>query len=81
VPATPEDVLAVPREVAGRPLGEPDQGVRVRNFALYVDEDGVVRRVRDRSEHGRLRRRAEHVIDDRHFAYHREQCVIGPSPA
>ncbi|MFT7838107.1 HNH endonuclease [Saccharothrix sp. BKS2] len=55
--------------------------VEFDNFALYVDEDGVVRRVRDRSEVGPLRRHPEHYIDEEHLTYHRELCVIGPSPA
>ncbi|QFZ24753.1 HNH endonuclease [Saccharothrix syringae] len=55
--------------------------VEFDNFALYVDEDGVVRRVRDRSSVGELRRHPEHAVDERHLAYHRELCVIGPPPA
>ncbi|MFD7654644.1 HNH endonuclease [Actinosynnema sp. NPDC059797] len=55
--------------------------VEFDNFALYVDEGGVVRRVRDRSEVGPLLRHPEHHVDEAHLAYHRELCVIGPSPA
>ncbi|GAB2987154.1 HNH endonuclease [Saccharothrix stipae] len=52
--------------------------VEFDGFGLYVDEDYVVRRVRDRSEVGELHRADEHHIDDAHITYHRELCVIAP---
>ncbi|GAA1270399.1 HNH endonuclease [Saccharothrix xinjiangensis] len=55
--------------------------VEFDHFALYVDEGGVVRRVRDRSEVGRVLRHPEHHVDEAHFAYHRELCVIDLTPA
>lgn len=55
--------------------------VEFDGFGLYVDEDYVVRRVRDRSELGKLHRAPGHDIDVAHLSYHRDLCVIAPPSA
>ncbi|MBB5804953.1 putative restriction endonuclease [Saccharothrix ecbatanensis] len=52
--------------------------VQFDGYGLYVDEDYVVRRVRDRVEVGKLRVVPDHPIDAAHITYHRELCVIAP---
>ncbi|RSM79421.1 hypothetical protein DMH04_32030 [Kibdelosporangium aridum] len=52
----------------------PNCHAQFDNFAVYVDEDDVVRHVLGRKYLAEFRRHPEHEIDDDHLRRHREMC-------
>ncbi|MCP2261331.1 putative restriction endonuclease [Streptoalloteichus tenebrarius] len=52
----------------------PNHHAQFDRLGIYIDEDWTVRRTRDQSEVGVLRRHPHHEIDQEHIRHHRALC-------
>ncbi|WP_244302621.1 hypothetical protein [Streptomyces viridosporus] len=54
----------------------PNHHVLFGGLEIYIDVDDVVRRTHEGDSLGRLRRHADHRIDESYLQYHRTLCEL-----